>query len=108
MLYGIAASLVFRHSFFVSHDPLTATLGAFATFAVGFAMRPLGAILFGHLGDRIGRKKCLLATVILIGLATTFIGLLPPYASIGIFAPLLLIFLRILQGLAVGGEWGER
>lgn len=106
MLYGIAASLVFRHSFFVSHDPVVATLGAFATFAVGFAMRPLGAILFGHLGDRIGRRRCLLATILLIGIATALIGLLPDYYSVGVLAPILLTLLRVLQGLAVGGEWG--
>lgn len=106
MLYGIAASLVFNRLFFVSSDPVIATLGAFATFAVGFAMRPLGAIIFGHLGDRIGRRRCLIATVTIIGVATGLIGLLPGYQEIGVMAPVLLTVLRSVQGLAVGGEWG--
>lgn len=105
-LYGFAAALVFNKLFFVSHDPVVATIGAFASFAAGFAARPLGAIIFGHLGDRIGRRKCLLATVAMIGVITGVIGMLPTYVSIGVIAPVLLTLLRILQGVAVGGEWG--
>jgi MFS family permease len=105
-LFGTAASLVFNHLFFASDDPVVATAGAFASFAVGFAARPLGAILFGHLGDRIGRRTCLIITVTLIGVVTGVIGLLPTYFSIGVAAPVLLTLLRLLQGVAVGGEWG--
>lgn len=106
MLYGIAASLIFNRLFFVSANPVVATMGAFATFAVGFAMRPLGAVIFGHLGDRIGRRACLIATVVIIGVATGIIGLLPGYHRIGIAAPVILTLLRMIQGIAVGGEWG--
>lgn len=105
-LFGTAASLVFNHLFFASDDAVVATAGAFASFAVGFAARPLGAILFGHLGDRIGRRTCLIITVALIGLVTGVIGLLPTYFSIGVAAPVLLTLLRLVQGVAVGGEWG--
>jgi MFS family permease len=105
-LYGTAASLVFNRLYFATDDALIATLAAFASFAVGFLARPLGAIIFGHLGDRIGRKKCLIITVTMIGLVTGIIGLLPTYFTIGIAAPILLTLLRLLQGVAVGGEWG--
>ncbi|WP_445185500.1 MFS transporter [Pseudonocardia sp. Cha107L01] len=105
-LYGTAASLVFNRLFFTSGNPALATLGAFASFAVGFAARPFGAILFGHLGDRIGRRRCLIITVTLIGVVTGVIGLLPGYVSIGVAAPVLLTLLRLVQGIAVGGEWG--
>ncbi|MFP5071559.1 MFS transporter [Pseudonocardia nantongensis] len=105
-LYGTAASLVFNRLFFATGDPLVATLAAFASFAVGFAARPLGAVIFGHLGDRIGRKRCLIITVTLIGAVTALIGLLPDYFAIGVAAPILLTLLRLLQGVAVGGEWG--
>lgn len=105
-LYGTAASLVFNRLYFATDDAAIATLAAFASFAVGFAARPVGAIIFGHLGDRIGRRKCLLITVTMIGLVTGVIGLLPDYFSIGIAAPILLTLLRLLQGVAVGGEWG--
>jgi MFS family permease len=105
-LYGTAASLVFNRLFFTSGDPVVATLGAFASFAVGFAARPLGAVIFGHLGDRIGRRHCLIVTVGMIGMVTGLIGLLPTYLSIGLIAPALLTLLRLLQGVAVGGEWG--
>ncbi|MGY0490108.1 MFS transporter [Streptomyces sp. WG-D5] len=105
-LFGTAAAIVFDSQFFSSLDPATATLAAFGTFGVGFAARPLGAVLFGWLGDRMGRRPALLITVISIGVATGFIGLLPGYATIGLAAPLLLVFLRLLQGVAVGGEWG--
>ncbi len=105
-LFGTAASLVFNRLYFASDDVVVATAGAFASFAVGFLARPLGAVLFGHLGDRIGRRKCLIITVTLIGFVTGAIGLLPTYFSIGVAAPVLLTLLRLLQGVAVGGEWG--
>jgi MFS family permease len=105
-LYGTAASLVFNRLFFHSGDPVVATMGAFASFAVGFAARPIGAVIFGHLGDRVGRRRCLIITVTLIGVVTGVIGLLPSYFSIGVAAPVLLTLLRLLQGVAVGGEWG--
>ncbi|MBP2368551.1 MFS transporter [Pseudonocardia parietis] len=105
-LYGTAASLVFNRLYFATDDAVVATLAAFASFAVGFAARPLGAVIFGHLGDRIGRKRCLIITVTMIGIATTLIGVLPDYLSIGLAAPILLTLLRLLQGVAVGGEWG--
>ena len=105
-LYGSAAALVFNKLFFPSFDPFVGTLLAFATYAVGFVARPLGGIVFGHFGDRIGRKKLLMLSLIMMGLATVFIGLLPTYAAIGIWAPVGLIVLRLIQGFAVGGEWG--
>lgn len=105
-LFGTAASLVFNRLFFVSGNPAAATAGAFATFAVGFLARPVGGILFGHLGDRIGRRTCLIVTVVMIGVVTGLIGLLPTYVDIGVAAPVLLTALRLLQGIAVGGEWG--
>jgi metabolite-proton symporter len=105
-LYGAAAALVFNKLFFPSFDPLVGTLLAFATYAVGFVARPLGGIVFGHYGDRIGRKKLLMWSLVLMGLATILIGLMPGYASIGIWAPVGLIVLRVFQGFAVGGEWG--
>ncbi|MEV4176832.1 MFS transporter [Nonomuraea sp. NPDC049709] len=105
-IYGTASALVFGTLFFPEADSGTGTLAAFATFWVGFLTRPLGGIVFGHLGDRIGRKNVLVVTLILMGSATTLIGVLPTYASIGYAAPLLLVLLRALQGIAVGGEWG--
>lgn len=105
-LYGTAAALVFNRLFFVTEDPIVSTAAAFASFAVGFVARPVGAIIFGHLGDRIGRRKTLIITVTMIGIATGVIGLLPTFMAIGIAAPVLLTLLRILQGVAVGGEWG--
>ena len=105
-LYGSAAALVFNKLFFPSFDPLVGTLLAFATYAVGFVARPLGGIVFGHFGDRIGRKKLLMWSLVMMGLATVLIGLLPGYESIGIWAPIGLIVLRVFQGFAVGGEWG--
>ena len=105
-LYGAAAALVFNKLFFPSFDPLVGTLLAFATYAVGFVARPLGGIVFGHYGDRIGRKKLLMWSLVLMGLATVLIGLMPGYASIGVWAPVGLIVLRVVQGFAVGGEWG--
>src|SRR5215218_9108352 len=105
-LYGSAAALVFNKLFFPSYDPFVGTLLAFATYAVGFVARPLGGIVFGHFGDRIGRKRLLMLSLILMGIATVLIGLLPTYAQIGIWAPAGLIALRLVQGFAVGGEWG--
>ena len=105
-LYGSAAALVFNKIFFPEFDPLTGTLLAFATYALGFFARPVGGIIFGHFGDRIGRKRLLMLSLILMGLATTLIGVLPTYAQAGIAAPAALILLRLVQGFAVGGEWG--
>ena len=105
-LYNSAAALVFNRLFFPQFDPLTGTLLAFATYALGFVARPLGGIVFGHYGDRIGRKQLLMFSLILMGVATVLIGLLPTYNQIGIWAPLALIVLRLAQGFAVGGEWG--
>ena len=105
-IYGMAAALVFNQIFFPQADPITGTMLAFATYALGFAARPLGGLVFGHFGDRIGRKKLLMISLVLMGAATFLIGLLHTYDQIGIAAPLLLIFLRLVQGFAVGGEWG--
>jgi metabolite-proton symporter len=105
-LYGSAAALIFNKLFFPSFDPFVGTLLAFATYAVGFVARPLGGVVFGHYGDRIGRKRLLMLSLILMGVATVLIGLLPTYAQIGVWAPALLIVLRLVQGFAVGGEWG--
>jgi metabolite-proton symporter len=105
-LYGSAAALVFNKLFFPNVDPLTGTLLAFTTYAIGFLARPLGGVVFGHFGDKIGRKKLLVLALVLMGGATFAMGLLPTYASIGIAAPLLLTLLRLVQGFALGGEWG--
>ena len=105
-LYGSAAALVFGTLFFPESDPVNATLLAFGTYAVGFAARPLGGIVFGHFGDRVGRKRMLVMALMLMGIATFAIGLLPTYASIGVAAPVLLLVCRLAQGFAVGGEWG--
>jgi metabolite-proton symporter len=105
-LYGVAAALVFPAKFFPNTDPYVGTLLAFTTYFVGFASRPIGAALFGHYGDRIGRKAALIATLLLMGLSTMAIGFVPGYATIGIWGAVLLTFFRMLQGIAVGGEWG--
>lgn len=105
-LFGTAAALVFGPLFFPNSSPAAGTLAAFATFAIGFIARPIGAVLFGHVGDRIGRKYALLATALLMGAGTFLIGLLPTYQNIGVWAPLLLVLLRLAQGLGIGGEWG--
>ena len=105
-IYGTAAALVFNELFFPSFEPLVGTLLAFATYAVGFIARPLGGVVFGHYGDKIGRKNVLVVTLLLMGIATFAIGLMPTYAAIGIWAPILLVALRFLQGLGLGGEWG--
>jgi MHS family shikimate/dehydroshikimate transporter-like MFS transporter len=105
-LYGTAAALVFGTLFFPEATPLGGTLLAFATYGVGFFARPVGGIIFGHYGDRIGRKTMLVLTLTIMGVATTLIGLMPTFEQIGIWAPLLLVVLRFAQGLGVGGEWG--
>jgi MFS transporter, MHS family, shikimate and dehydroshikimate transport protein len=105
-LYGTAAALVFNQLFFPEFSPLAGTLASFATFAVGFFARPVGGIIFGHFGDRIGRKTMLVLTLLIMGLATFLIGLLPTYETIGVWAPILLVVLRVFQGFGVGGEWG--
>ena len=105
-LYGVAAALVFPQKFFPGSDPYVATLLAFSTYFVGFAARPVGAALFGHYGDRIGRKTTLIATLVLMGGATVAIGLVPDYSRIGIWGAVLLTVFRVLQGIGVGGEWG--
>ncbi len=105
-IYGTAAALVFNEVFFPTASPLVGTLSAFAALGVGFIFRPVGGIVFGHFGDKIGRKKLLVVAILMMGLATTFIGLLPPFAVLGIWAPVLLVVFRCVQGLAVGGQWG--
>ncbi|MFD7503750.1 MFS transporter [Streptomyces sp. NPDC059850] len=105
-LYGTAAALVFNTLFFPTFDPLVGTIAAFGTNAAGFLARPLGGIVFGHFGDRLGRKAMLVITLMIMGVSTFFIGVLPGYATIGVWAPVLLVGLRIVQGIAVGGEWG--
>lgn len=105
-LYGTAAALVFNELFFPGSSPAIGTLAAFGTFAVGFAARPLGGVVFGHFGDRVGRKSMLVISLLIMGIATFLIGLLPTHASIGILAPILLVVLRFAQGIGVGGEWG--
>ncbi len=105
-LYGTAAALIFNKIFFPSFDPLTGTLAAFATYSVGFFARPLGGVIFGHYGDKIGRKSMLLITLLLMGVPTILIGLIPSYEQIGYWAAVLLALMRFLQGIAVGGEWG--
>lgn len=105
-VYSAAAALVFPQLFFPGSDPLTGTLLAFSTYAVGYVSRPLGGFVFGRLGDVIGRKQVLVLTLLLIGVATFLIGLLPSYATIGVAAPIILVLLRFAQGVGVGGEWG--
>src|SRR6201996_6291909 len=105
-IYATAAVLVFPHLFFPSADETSATLQSFATFALAFFARPIGSALFGHFGDRIGRKATLVAALLTMGLSTVAVGLLPTYQSIGIMAPALLALFRLGQGLGLGGEWG--
>ena len=105
-LYGVVAGLFFNQLFFPDFDPRIGTMLAFATFAVGFVARPLGGVIFGHFGDKIGRKKVLILTLEIMGIATVAIGLIPSYATIGIWAPVLLILCRLAQGIGLGGEWG--
>jgi len=105
-IYALASVLIFGPLFFPSDSEFITILGTFGTFAIGFLARPIGAIIFGHIGDRLGRKKSLIMTLMLMGIATTCVGLLPTFETAGIIAPILLILLRIIQGIAVGGEWG--
>lgn len=105
-LYGTAAALIFGKIFFPALDPISGVLAAFATYAVGFLGRPLGGIIFGHFGDRIGRKSMLLLTLMMMGIPTIVIGLIPTYDQIGYWAAVILVLMRFLQGMAVGGEWG--
>jgi metabolite-proton symporter len=105
-IYGTAAALVFGRLFFPSFSPLAGTLASFATFAIGFVARPLGGVIFGHYGDRIGRKTMLILTLLIMGTATFLVGLLPTYQSVGVLAPILLVALRLIQGIGLGGEWG--
>lgn len=105
-VFGTASALVFGRLFFPTFSELAGTLAAFASFAVGFVARPVGGLLFGHIGDRIGRKTTLVVTLTMMGVATFVMGLMPTYATIGVWAPVLMVALRFAQGLAVGGEWG--
>ena len=105
-LFGTATALVFDRLFFPLESEFASRIAAFGTFAVGFFVRPLGGVIFGHFGDRIGRKAMLVTTLLMMGVATFLIGLLPTYESIGVAAPAFLVFLRLVQGLGVGGEWG--
>ena len=106
LIYGTAATIVFNTLFFPKLDPLSGTLAALGTYAVGFFARPVGGLLFGHFGDRIGRKTSLMLTMLVMALGTFAVGILPTYAQIGIWAPVLLVVLRLIQGIGLGGEWG--
>ncbi|WP_219460305.1 MFS transporter [Nonomuraea rhizosphaerae] len=105
-LYATTAALVFNKVFFPAENPLVGTLAAFATFFVGYLARPLGGLIFGHFGDKLGRKNVLIITMLMMGIGTFTIGLIPSYESIGIAAPLLLVLIRLIQGLGMGGEYG--
>ncbi|WP_245930736.1 MFS transporter [Methylobacterium radiodurans] len=105
-VYGTAAALVFGRLFFPQVDGFYGTLAAFGTFAVGFLARPLGGAVFGHVGDRVGRKTSLIITLLMMGVVTVLIGCLPTYETAGLWAPVMLVTLRLVQGIAVGGEWG--
>lgn len=104
-LYGTAAAIVFPAVFFPKSSAYSGTLDSFATYAIGFAARPVGAAIFGHWGDRLGRKATLIVTLLMMGIASALVGALPGTATIGVAAPILLVVLRVLQGIAVGGEW---
>src|SRR6187397_3270006 len=105
-IYGTAAATVFGPRFFPQISPVAATLASFATFGVGFVARPIGGIVMGHFGDRVGRKSMLVWSLLLMGCSTLGIGLLPDYSRLGVWAPLLLVAFRFVQGFALGGEWG--
>jgi len=105
-IYGLAAALIFNKQFFPSFDPFAGTLLSFATFAIGFLARPIGGVIFGHFGDKLGRKAALVTTFMLTGIATFLIGVLPGYETIGVAAPAVLVLLRLIQGIGLGGEWG--
>src|SRR5947208_2924742 len=106
LLYGQVAGLVFAKLYFPGSDPLVGTLQAFAIYAVGFVARPVGAAIFGHYGDRIGRKATLIATLLLTGLSTFAVGCVPSYEQIGVWGAIIMVILRFIQGVGVGGEWG--
>ncbi|GIH90350.1 MFS transporter [Planobispora siamensis] len=106
LLYATAAATFFRQIFFSNLDPRVGTVAALGTFTTGYLARPIGGVLFGHFGDRLGRKRMLVITMTMMGVASTLIGLLPTYAQVGLLAPVLLVLLRIVQGIAIGGEWG--
>src|SRR6516165_9158790 len=106
LLYGQMAAIVFAKLYFPSSDPLTGTLQSFAVFAIGFAARPIGAVIFGHYGDRIGRRAALIATLLLTGISTFLVGCVPTYEQIGVWGAVLMVVLRFVQGIGVGGEWG--
>src|ERR1700760_1514995 len=105
-LYGVVAGIVFNKLYFPAGDPTVGTLLAYTTFAVGFITRPLGGVIFGHFGDRLGRKSMLILTLMIMGISTMLIALVPTYGQIGIWAPISLLALRVLQGIGLGGEWG--
>src|SRR6516162_3645797 len=105
-IYGTAAGLIFGKLYFPNEDPLTGTLAAFGTYFIGFASRPIGAVIFGHYGDRIGRKGTLIATLLCMGIATFLIAFVPSYEAIGIWGAVILTIMRMIQGIGVGGEWG--
>src|SRR6202165_1698846 len=105
-LYGTAAALIFNKLFFPNFDPMVGTLLAFATYALGFVARPLGGLVFGHYGDKIGRKTMLYLTLLIMGVATAALGLLPIYETAGVWAAILLVTCRLIQGFGLGGEWG--
>ena len=105
-IYGTMAALVFKQLFFPSYSALAGTLASFGTFAVGFVARPLGSLLFGYLGDRVGRRHTLFLSLLMMGGSTVAIGVLPTFADAGLLAPVLLVLIRVVQGLALGGEWG--
>src|SRR6185437_96344 len=105
-LYGVVSAIVFNKLFFPASDPYISTMLTWTTYAVGFLARPVGAIIFGHFGDRIGRKTILILTLVIMGAATFALGLLPTYQEIGIWAPISLLALRVFQGIGIGGEWG--
>ena len=107
-LYSTVTGLVFAKLYFPASDPLVGTLQAFAIYAVGFVARPIGAAIFGHYGDRLGRKAALIATLLLMGIATFLVAFVPTYAEIGIWGAIILTILRFVQGVGVGGEWGAR
>src|SRR5438309_8515892 len=105
-LYSVVTGLVFAKLFFPNSDPLVGTLEAFGIYAVGFIARPIGAAIFGHYGDRIGRKSTLIATLMIMGVATFLVGVVPTYATVGVWGAVILTVLRFVQGVGVGGEWG--
>jgi MFS transporter, MHS family, shikimate and dehydroshikimate transport protein len=105
-LYGVMTALVFNKLFFPNYDPWVGVMLAYSTFMIGFVSRPVGGLIFGHFGDRLGRKNILVLTLLIMGLATVIIGLLPTYSSVGVWAPALLLLVRLLQGIGLGGEWG--